>query len=105
MRTGSKTDAMVAAVTDVDGGTNEPIKVTSDGEYPMIGDSQVDVVVGVAAETEVKLQTVGIGNIMLVGELSAITEGMSTSDATEAATDVLCVGSKGQAHDCNQDKQ
>ena len=60
LHTGGKTDAVVTAVTNVDSGTNEPAEVTSDGEYPMIGDSQIDVVVGVVTETKVKLQTVGI---------------------------------------------
>ena len=50
-----KAEAVVFAVTNVDSGANEPFEVTCNGEYPMIGDSQVDVVVGVVAETEVKL--------------------------------------------------
>ena len=97
LHTSGKTDAVVAAVTNVDSGTNEPIKVASDGEYPMIGDGQVDVVVGVVAETEVKLQTVGVGNVVLVRQLGTITGSVSRSDTAKAAADVLCVGSKGQA--------
>lgn len=95
--TSGKTDAVVAAVTNVDSRTDKPIKVASDREYPMIGDGQVDVVVGVVAETEVKLQAVGVGNIVLVRELGTIASSVSRSDTAKAAADVLCVGSKGQA--------
>ena len=105
MHTSGETNAVVAAVTNVDSGTDEPMEVASDREYPMIGDGQVDVVVGVVAETEVKLQTVGIGYVMLVRQLGTITGSMSRSDTAKAAADVLCIGSKGQAQNCDQDKQ
>ena len=105
LHTSGETNAVVAAVTNVDSGTDEPMEVASDREYPMIGDGQVDVVVGVVAETEVKLQTVGIGYVMLVRQLGTITGSMSRSDTAKAAADVLCIGSKGQAQNCDQDKQ
>lgn len=96
LHTSGKTDAVVAAVTNVDSRTDEPMEVACNGENPMIGDGQVDVVVGVVAETEVKLQAVGIGNIVLVRQLGTIASSVSRSDTAEAAADVLCVGSKGQ---------
>lgn len=105
LNTGCETKTMVSAVSEIDGGTNEPVEVASDGEYPMIGNCQIDVIVGVAAETEVKFQTVCGCYVMLVGEFCTITGSMCRTDTAEAATDVLCVGSKGQAQDCNQNKQ
>lgn len=67
------------------------MEVASDGKYPMIGGCQVDVIVSVVAETKVQLQTIR-AKVVLIGEFSTI-----TLTATKAATDVLCVGSKGQA--------
>lgn len=71
----------------------------------MVSNGKVDVIVIAAAETEVKFQAVGIGNVMLVRKFGTKTGGMWRSDTTEAATDVLGVGSKGQAQYCDQDKQ
>ena len=105
MSTSRQTNAMAVAVTKINGRTNEPAEVTRDGKHPMIANGKVDVIVGVAAETEVKFQTVCGCYVMLVGEFCTITGSMCRTDTTEAATDVLCVGSKGQAQDCNQNKQ
>ena len=73
------------------------MEVTSNGEYPVISASKVEVVlsgvrVQVGAETEVQFKTVVTCQVLLVGEFSTI-----SCTATETAADVLCVGSKGQA--------
>ena len=101
----SQSKPMVVAVAEINGGTDEPAKVTSNGQYPVVCNGKVDIIVIATAETEVKFQTVGIRNIMLVRQFGTETGGMWRTDTTEAATDVLCVGSKGQAQDCDQDKQ
>lgn len=53
-----------------------------------------------ATITKVSFQTVYATKNFLIGNLSAI-----TLTATDADTDsiVLCIGSKGEAHDCHQD--
>lgn len=81
------------------------MEVTGNGEYPVIGASKVEVVlsgvwVQVGAETEVQFKTVVTSQVLLVGEFSTI-----SCSATETAADVLCVGSKGQAQNCNHNKQ
>ena len=77
------------------------MEVTSNGEYPVIGASKVEVVlsgiwVQVGAETEVQFKTVVTCQVLLVGEFSTI-----SCSTAEAAADVLCIGSKGQAQDCD----
>ena len=73
------------------------MEVTSDGKYPVIGTSKIEIVlfmvgVQIRAEAKIQFKTISTRQIVLVGKF-----GPKSCSTAKAAADVLCVGSKGQA--------